>query len=452
MNFDDTPPPKSGKAKAGVLATLVVAALSGGFWAFVHFTRDVQEAPPRMLGSVWTAPVGGITRIFYVMEEERSEVGYFDTDMLHSYSLPYSIFTLHARNGKDGASATVCTLGRRDKGEAKNYKVTLHLIEKPEILGPQGPALWVWLDGLEARDLGTLATTMTMARIKEVNPELGKLLPAERKYYKVLGGLNALVFKGSDARFFRIDPGTGRIEALDEAKLGSMSREHSKTADMAFASLTPDSDSLWSTSESGLMWGSLIDQATSTWYGLLTAEEKVPSFWQHPRYSPGPNGEVARSLFRAKYTTEESRTTVDPHVKLDAASVAPLGTQRYLMGGFLRRPNADSVWLVGQAADEKSLLVLHRQALGENSPWHVTRVGLNGKVHWTRSTGLADLEHLSDGSGAVVLTGFADRSQPTAKRPDLLVFIDELSGEAKRFNLASNEEWKNSEKQVVKNE
>lgn len=446
-NDELAPPPRARWNKGAILAVVVIVAVLVGGWMLGRLTRDVQTAAPRMLGGLWTAPAGGTARVYYAMEEERAEQGYFDSDMLHSYRLPYSIFTLHARNARDGGSPTVTTLGRRDQGVAKDYKVTIHLVEPPEILGPQGNLLWIWMDSLTARDLGTLAPVWTAEKIKALNPELGKLMPKEHKYYKVLGGLNALVFKGADARFFQIDPGTGAIQPVDEARLAAMSKEYTKTADSAFSSLDPESNSLWSTSESGLMWDSLIDEAAGKWYGLLTANERAPEYWKNPRYGFGPSGEVSRALFQANCTIEPSKTTVEPNVRLDPASVSPLGTERFLMGGFLRRPNVDSVWFVGdsggnagsQPADGRSCVVLHRKMLGADSPWQLTRVGLDGKVHWTRSTGLADLEHLSDGSGAIVFSGFADHSQPTNSRPDLLVFVDEKTGKVQRLNLVSDE-------------
>ena len=50
--MDETRPPRSGKAKTGLLLVAGMVVLTVGFWALNHFTRDVQEAPPKMLGSV----------------------------------------------------------------------------------------------------------------------------------------------------------------------------------------------------------------------------------------------------------------------------------------------------------------------------------------------------------------------------------------------------------------
>lgn len=439
---------------------LGIGAFVAAIVVFSFWRRDVQEESPKMLGSVWTAQTEGASRLYFIMEEKRSRRGHFDTDGMYSFNMPYSIFTLHARNSRDGDAPAVCTVARTDGGVADfaKYQVKLHLIEQSEILGPQDSVLWLWNDGLEARNLNTLELVWTSDKLKELNPELGALLPTDRKYYKVLGTLKALTYKGSDARYFQIDPRSGKIQVVNNATLARLSREHTKTADTAFQSLYPDSDSLWSTSVGGLMWGSMIDEATNTWYGMLSSDEQAPSDWKHPRYGFGLSGEVSRSFYRTGFRLERSRILDETHVLLDRASVKKMCDQSFLMGGFLRRPNVDNVWIVTDSADEssaqkspkapkvrtarangKSYLVLHRKAIGDDSPWQVTRLGLDGTVHWTSNTGLADPQHLCDGHGAIVFTGFADHSQPTAKRPDLLVFIDEIKGEVRKLNLITGE-------------
>ena len=435
--------------------TLFGAILGLAFW-----TRDVQDDPPRLLGSIWTAREGDTTRLYFVMEEKRARRGYFDTRGKYSYSMPYSIFTLHARDARDGAAPAATVVARTDGGSVDRAKqeVSLHLIAEPEILGPQGEILWLWNNGLEARRLGTLEPVWTAARLKELNPGLSASLPADRKYYKVLGKLNALTYKGTDARYFQIDPASGIIQPIDNAVLAGLSPEQFKTADNAFQWLHPESESLWSTSVGGLLWNSLTDDDAGVWYGLLSPDEHVPAHWTHPRYGFGVSGEVSRSLYRANFTIEKSIIYPEGQVAPDPSSASQVSDERFLMGGFLRRPNRDHVWMVDDAIIQpetnqktdapraaavpkraKSCLILHRKALGDENPWHVTRLGFDGAVHWTRSTGLADLQHLCDGQASVVFTGFVDRSQPTGKRPDMMVFIDLATGQSRTVNLTTGE-------------
>lgn len=521
MRIDGQELRRSGRSKRGIRVMVGVVAFVSGYWAFSIWTRDQQAAPPRMLGSLWTAQAGGTPRIYYVMEEERSRRGSFDTDGAYPYSLPYSVFTLHARNARDGAAPAVTEIARVDHGVANflKYELTIHLIQKAEILGPQGGVLWLWNDGgVEARNLVSLQPVWTNANLKEINPELAALLPTDRKYYKVLGPLHALVFKGTDARYFQVDPASGKIQSLDEALLAGRSPEYHKSADNAFSSLQPGSKSLLrSTSVSGLMWENVIDDGD--YFALLTSDQAagmVEGFrraanpqpgdfgygWGYPdarrtqikeRDGANPSGEVWRSAYRATYKSEESRTTTETLLILDDARFTKVSEDRFLMGGFLRRPNAGNFWAVVESNDEpraeqspgppgaraaaadtrandpaarsteadavasalspdggtpasqatslgnKSYLVLHRKALGEDSPWHVTRLGLDGTLHWTRSTGIADPNQLCDGGGTVVFTGYADHSAPADERPELFVFIDARTGQARTLNLVSNE-------------
>lgn len=71
--------------------------------------------------------------------------------------------------------------------------------------------------------------------------------------------------------------------------------------------------------------------------------------------------------------------------------------------------------------------------------WHLTRLGRDGTVHWTTSSELADLQQVADGQGIVICSGFADHSEPTGKRPDLMVFVDEVTGESHTMKLGEGE-------------
>ena len=51
----------------------------------------------------------------------------------------------------------------------------------------------------------------------------------------------------------------------------------------------------------------------------------------------------------------------------------------------------------GQELGAKSFIVLHRKAIGEKSPWMLTRLGVDGVRHWTTEIALTELDHVSDG-------------------------------------------------------
>lgn len=415
--------PKAKKSRGTLWVTLFIALVLGGTLFITLWTRDGQSAPPRMLGSVCTAKVADQPRLFYVMEEERWQrrIPSYARRM-YWFTVSYSLFTLHARDAHSGVDAGRTELARIDFAPSG---------QGPEILGPQGDILWLWNAGLEGRKTDTLELVWSEAKLAEVNPDVASLFPDERKYCKVIGQLNGLVFKGKDARYFQADSATGRIQPLDDAKLGALF--HTGRADDGFTYNFSGADSLWSTSVGGLMWNSLT--SGDMWYALMSNDERAKLVGS-PGSGNAPWGESSRQLYRGKFEWEYRQVLGTNEVKLDLDTVAPVNGERFLMAGFLRRPNTTKLWTVD---DGKSFLVLHRKEIGADSPWHITRLGLDGTIHWTCSTGLADPMHLCDGLGSLVFTGFAASSQPTRKRPDLFVFVNEQTGEARTLNLVSNE-------------
>ena len=417
------PLPNAKSPRRGLWFIPIFGLILGGVLFINLWTYDRPNEPPRLLGSVWTAKVTGQPRLYYVMEEERYQRRVPSYAQRQNwFTVSYALFTLHARDAHNGTRANTTELARIDNAVSG---------QGPEILGPQGNVLWLWNGNLEGRKLDTLESLWTATKLTELNPDLAAVLPTDRQYYKVLGKLNALVFKGKDARYFQIDSATGKIQPLDDVTLGR--HFHTKKADDTFTYLFPESDSLWSTSISGLMWNSLT--VGDTWYALLSADERA-NLVDSPGNGNAPWGESARSLYRVTFQWEYRKLLGTNEIKLNPAAVTAVNAERFLMGGFLRRPNTEGLWTVDGG---KSYLVLHRRELGDSSPWYVTRLGLDGTIHWTHCTGLADPQHLCDGQGTVIFTGFAASSQPTRKRPDLFVFIDELSGQTRMLNLVNNE-------------
>jgi len=417
------PPPRAGSARRGIWLIPIFVLIVGGV-LFVNFwTYDRQSRPPRFIGSVWTAKVTDQPRLFYVMEEERFQrrVPSY-ARRRYWFTVTYSLFTLHARDTHSGAATGQTELARIDNAATG---------QGPEILGPHGDILWLWNAGLEGRKLDTLEPVWTTANLSQLNPDLASLLPDDRKYCKVIGKLNALVFKGKDARYFQVDSATGKIQPLDDAILGELF--HTGRADDGFTYNYSGASSLWSTSVGGLMWDSLT--SGDMWYALMSSDERA-KLVRSPGSGHAPWGESPRQLYRGKFEWEYRQVLGTNEVQLELDTVVPVNAERFLMAGFLRRPNTTKLWTVD---DGMSFLVLHRKELGDNSPWHVTRLGLDGKIHWSTSTGLSDPQHLVDGQGTVIFTGFAASSQPAGKRPDLFVIIDEQIGQIRTINMITSE-------------
>lgn len=473
--FEPNAAPPNWKARIGLGLLVFFVA---GYLLLRYVTRDTQQNPPRLIGSVWTASVDGAPRIFFVTKEDRAEERSFDIDGAYTYEHSYSIYVLHARDPASGAAVGAARIARIEttSPDFKKYVAYKTLPDGPGILGPQADVLWLWNNGLEARSLRTLEPVWTQDKLKELNPEFAPLLPDDPKYARVLGKLGALLFKSQDARFLQIDRGSGKFLPVDEAMLAGLSTAHSKTADTAFSGLDADGRSLRvATSVGVLCRDALLDDGM--WCALLTTDERanlksdtggldghdlgykrlghIEDWFYRQQFNSLK--ESTASVFRGSYELVPERNFLNKNeIRLDPGSIVPVSADRFLMAGFLARPNTQDVWSVGApsanepasapaaatasgATDAKSYLILHRKALGEKSPWHLTRLALDGTIHWSRSIGLNDLDHLSDGQGAIVFAGTADVSELKGPRPDRMVFIDEITGASRMLNVASGE-------------
>jgi hypothetical protein len=416
-------------------SVLFVAAI----YLLFFLARDTQTNPPQLIDKLWTARVDNATRVYFVTKEDRSQTRSFDSEGAYRYEQTYSLYTLHACDPKTGVAINATQIARIEttSPDFKKYRAYVTLPNGPGILGAQGDLLWLWNNGLEARNLRTLEPVWTPAKLKELNPEFAPLIPDDPKYTKVLSKLQGLVVKGQDARYFQIDGPTGKIQPLAEAKLGSF--HDSKRAQAAFDSLEPQGRSMWSTSLRNLIWSSLT--ADGWWYALLTADQRT-SLTANPGEIDGYYGRVSSyeeapsTLFRGRFENEFRQALNQNRIKLNVPTVAPVSTESFLQAGFLRRPSTGKVWSVG---DGRSYLVIHRKTLGEKSPWHITRLALDGKIVWTRSTNLIQLGEFAEAPGALIITGKADSPRPIGNRPDLVVFIDEMTGESHTLDVVTHE-------------
>lgn len=454
-------PPKSRSSIRGalLLGTLAIAAVAA-FWVFVLQTRDVQRVPPHVVGSVWPVRVDDATRICFITREDRAEVRSFDVEGVYTYQHTYSIYLLHGRDARSGALIASVEIARVDttKPDFKRNVAKVTLAEDPEILGTVDDSIWLWNRGLESRNGATFATQRTPADVSAANPALAASLPDDRKYARVSKALNALVIKSRDARYYKADPATAKLEPVDEATLAALSTEHTKTAESAFATLVAAGRSLAASTGPGV-WCRKAFVEDGVWLALLTADERArlsPRLgsledWEYHNWAFS-FGESPRMAFRGRYKVTPEPNFARNAMDLDLASVEPLNQDRLLMSGFLRRPGGGGAWtlpaeaLAGSQADRsahqpKAQLVLHRNALGEKQPWRLMKLGWNGKVYWDRSTGLNELDELCDGDGMIVLTGLsvADADEPKGARPGRMLFISEDTGSAVSLNVVSGE-------------
>ena len=417
-NIVPPPEPQRFSLKGCFFVSLAVLVIVAAAISFSLGLNDQRLRPPRLSSAVWTAHADGQPRLYFVMEEERSQRR--TRGRVYSYSVTYSLFTLRSRDARTGAVTGEEELARIDNAG-----------DGPGIIGPQGNVLWMWDDGLIGMSLSTLKPVWSVEKLKQLNPELGAFLPVDRKYYKVLEKFNMLTYKGADARYFQVDDATGKIQVLDDAALAS--HDNNGRAEQAFHDLRTPGQPMRSTSVSGLIRSSLTDD--DKWYALL-ADEDRKKLSKSPGNGYYPSGEEARKLYRGDFTWEDRLGTKE--VLLDLESVVPVNGERYLMGGFLVRQGTEGPWgtaTLWRPAGGNDALVLHKKLLGVNSPWHLTRLKLDGTAAWNCSIGLADLTSVSDAQDTLVFTGFADMSEPTNNRPELFVMIDEKTGGTRTVNL-----------------
>jgi hypothetical protein len=71
-----------------------------------------------------------------------------------------------------------------------------------------------------------LEATLPLEQLRAANPQVAQHLPAEPEAYKAIGRPPRLIFKGTDARLYAVDPEAGRIavaaEPAERASLGSL--------------------------------------------------------------------------------------------------------------------------------------------------------------------------------------------------------------------------------------
>jgi hypothetical protein len=376
--------------------------------AIISCRRDAQTEPPSLSGQVWGASLAGTPLVLYVMRETRSRSVSASGEDGDRYE-PYSRFALIMRRIPDGALLHALPLGDRTFTGDRNG---------PQIIGVVGDVVWIWRDSLEARSLSDLTLRATVATLTRGAVESPAELPNEASGFAVLPDTSALVARGRDARFYRIDVSRSIIEPLDPGTLPPTT--FSMRTEDRFDHLVPPWRARAVTHPYNAMQKSFLT-STGQWYALLSESERSQqSKW--PRGEDHPSGDVARSLHRAPYRVDDRNVP-----EIDPASLTPIGNERLIQAGFLvRRERA--VWDV---ADPSSTLVLTRRLLGAAEPWDVVRLTRDGTVLWRTSTELPEPSAILDLGSHIGFLG--PESTPTAGdrggRRRRLVWIDQRTGE-----------------------
>lgn len=438
-----------------LLLVMVVGGAALAALCLLFFrTRDIQRTPPRLIGNLWAAPASAAAsarRVYFVTREDRAESRAYDVDANYTYQHSYSLYVLHCRDA-EGQLLTSTQLARIEttSPDFNRYRAYATLPDGPGILGVQADVLWLWNNGPEARDLNTLAPVWSAADQRARDPIAAKLLPDDPKYVRVISPLNALVFKGADAAYYQINlapalAGQSQFQPIDEHALAAFSQEHSKTADTAFRTAPSRGKSLNSVSVAGLIFNELLDDGA--WYALLSSDQRDAltgrlGFLEEWPLRAGQVRESPASLYAATYSTEPAPAFKRTRLQLDLSTLSPRGSDRFIMAGFLRKPDTQDAWSVpipsdaSPASPANAYLVLHRQAISTTSPWLLTLLSTDGSKLWTCDTSLTELAHVADGGSSIIISGFRTSTEPTALRPEHLLFIDLASGALKALDLS----------------
>jgi hypothetical protein len=387
--------------------------------------NDWQRRKPRISNRLWVSGEPGAMLLHYVTEEERSkrEIKVLRSRGPSDYiERTYSRYRLHTRSVE--TAEEIKQVRAADIFNAVNG-------QGPDILGSTTGTLWIWNTSLEARDPRTLQVKLTAAEIQKHNPKLGAILPKDKKYNKVSAPHSALIFKGADTEIYQLDSETGAIAVADQSRLETLS--YNKTVEEGFNFVPIQGASTFHTSPNSFMTTAFTTE-TGEWFSLLTKDDrKKLDKWSGKGTRPW--ADVARSLYKTQYKMDSRG-----EVQIDPESVTPAGTELFVRGGFLIRTHTGSweggeVW---QVPAPDSALVLCKKALGEQEPWHVARLALDGSVIWNQSTGLTDFGEIADGGTHAIFAGETAPASKAAYENQTIVFLDTKSGASRSFKISDS--------------
>lgn len=401
-------------------AALVITAM--------FISRDWRVEPPQLYGMIFTPPPADAqttapAAVLFTTEEERERrfskgSSRRATDWI---TVRYSRYHLHkfSPSGEPLATVRLAQVDRAPSGSG------------PTILGTTTDTIWLWNQGLEARDLTTLAVKMGRDDLRAALGDKARLLPADVKAYRVSAWHSALIFRGTDTSFYQLDSAG---PTLTPAALEPI-MEHTQftSLDEAFPYIPALGQAMFHTSPVTFQtkW---LGTPVGTWFALLSDDERK-KLTKWPGNYGHPHGEVARQLYRAPFHLDDRR-----EVEIDPEKVEPIGSERFIQGAFLLR-SSQAVWDV---PDPSSSLVVCRQQLGPEEPWQLARLSREGQVVWRSSLGLKDFSQLARCGDWALFYGTAPK-QPAAKpgkfqKPvEHLVWVEAKTGQVKPVDVAQTQ-------------
>lgn len=275
-----------------------------------------------------------------------------------------------------------------------------------KILGAQDGVLWVVQPkGLVGLSLADGSIVADAARIEAANPSLKGLLPTEEQYYGFDAG--GLRFTAADGRKWRMAPG---LKAVADA-----SPPEQPAPGVAIPARIAGGNSTWAFMVQGL-------DTQGLWLGLLAPEQAAELKDGAPPRGIDPTKHPRTRLWFAKTGARE--TFFGKQRTYNGYTPYPESPE-FLQAGLLtdNRTNAPPIMLHGP----DSVLVLHRDRLGDTGRWRITRIsGPRGKVLWTAALPMQAVEAVMPGKTSLTVLGRQDDDRPRRSPSDLPDSIDQL--------------------------
>jgi len=288
------------------------------------------------------------------------------------------------------------------------------------ILGAEGDTLWLLVpSGLMAVSLKDGAILADTPRIEAKYPGLKGLLPTDSRYFSF--DAKGLHIKAGDGRTISLNPQTFAVnpeEGPNPALRGGI---------VMPAYYTPFSTS--SFVERGL-------HIPGHWLGVLNDDEA--KLFSEKNVVGGIDLETRRRLWHAR-TGEGTNFFGKFTTHLD---FKPLGDRDYLGPGLLAQHASTGPNQVLYYRNPDSVLVLHRDRLGEEGRLRLARIaGPAGNVLWDATLPLSVLQSVMPGEQALVFYG-REYTKPKDSRPrdpmhtalEMLIAIDVATGKLSVHN------------------